>query len=56
MADYEVHLVPAGFRVYNTTEKRYIEGVWSARFRALQACADCNEGKPIAKAALPDRL
>ena len=55
-AQYEVALTSEGFRLRDTETQELKPEVWAARYRAQQACQDINEGKPISKAAKPDRI
>jgi hypothetical protein len=55
-SQYEVALTSEGFRLRDTETLEMRPEVWAARHRAQQACQDINEGKPISKAAKPDRI
>lgn len=57
MADrYEVHLTNLGFCVFDGEKGGYIEGVWSSRYKARQACDDLNRNGSVSAANLADRL
>lgn len=52
---YLVTLTGEGFQILDTETNTLRADVWASRFRAMQACADMNEGKPVAKASRPNR-